>query len=546
MELQINDLAQSVIKKYERLAGERVNWTSHWDEIAKYIVPRKDDVYGQLTPGQKVHNHLFDNESIKANDDLAAALHGLLTSPNDIWFGLGTGDNVLDLNDSVNKWLARSSERMIEVINDSNFQTEIHEVYTDLPSIGTTTLRVEEDDDDIVRFYTQTIYDVQVEENNKGDIDTVLRKWCWGPRQIIQEYEKTMKLKDIKDLEKAGDKKFDIIHEVSPRPRSMMKRGKGSKAMPWRSIHVLKDTGLILRESGFEEFPYAVPRWTKINKEKFGRSCGMKVLSDIKMINSMKKVNIQGAQMRMAPPLQSPDNGFLGPLQVKPFGVNYYRAGSKDRIEPLFTGQDASFGLDYLEYIKTSIKEGFFIDKLRLIESDRMTATEVIQRRDEQFRLLGPILGRLHRELLKPIIDRVFGIMYRRDMFDPMPEELMNALERNGKVKLKIQYKSPIAMAQKSIKAENFVRAVSSSSQVIEMQPEVMDNIDGDKVLRNNMKTFGVNPEVLRTEKEVKAIREQRQAALDQQAQDQSAVAQSEAIKNVGDADAATRRGGQR
>jgi hypothetical protein len=39
-----------------------------------------------------------------------------------------------------------------------------------------------------------------------------------------------------------------------------------------------------------------------------------------------------------------------------------------------------------------------------------MTATEVIQRNEEKMRLLGPVLGRLQSELLKPLIDRVFNI----------------------------------------------------------------------------------------------------------------------------------------
>jgi len=92
------EAGDAVLKLYDSLV---MNWDSHWDEVAKYVVPRKDNVYGQASPGEKRANRLFDTEGIRANDDLAAALHGMLTNPSLIWFNLSTGDNELDRNKNV-------------------------------------------------------------------------------------------------------------------------------------------------------------------------------------------------------------------------------------------------------------------------------------------------------------------------------------------------------------------------------------------------------------------------------------------------------------
>ena len=92
-----------------------------------------------------------------------------------------------------------------------------------------------------------------------------------------------------------------------------------------------------------------------------------------------------------------------------------------------------------------------------------MTAAEIIQRRDEQLRQLGPILGRLSRELLKAIIDRVFGIMMRRNLFDELPEELQS----DDGFKLDIKYVSSIAQAQLTAQSENISRAIGASSAKI-------------------------------------------------------------------------------
>lgn len=533
-------LGTEVIKRFESLKAARSTWNNHWDEVAKFVIPRKDNVYGQLVPGEKQTNRLFDIEAIQAADDLAAALHGLLTNPSIMWFLLSTGNKEVDSDKDVQKWLFDSALSMHQKLNASNFQTEISETYLDLGSIGTTSLRMEEDEDDVFRFYSEPIYDVVVSENAKGIIDLVSRTYEFTARQIIDKFGEDA-LDEVTRAEAMQNpsKKFKIVHEVAPRSEVDRGKGVGAKAMAFRSIHVLKSGAKVLDESGFEEWPYATPRWSKINAETYGRSPAMKALAEIKMVNSMKKVTIQGAQLRIAPPMQVPDNGFMGPLQVKPFGTNYYRANSKNRIEPLFTAADPGLGKDLIDDEHLMIKRAFLLDKLITPQLDRMTATEVIQRRDEQLRFLGPTLGRLDRELLKPIVDRAFGIMNRRKMFKEIPAKLLEFVQsQGGKFDLLIKYKSTVAQAQLISQADNMVRAIQATSIVVPAMPEIMDNIDGDKLLKKNFEIYGVDPEILRSDKEVEKIRQSRQAAAQQAAENSQAESEAEVINKVGETDA--------
>lgn len=531
-----------VVKLHGQLDTERSNWDKHWDEVCKYVIPRKDNVYGNHVPGDKVTNTLFDTQAILANDNLASALHGMLTSPSFIWFGLATGNKEVDSNDKVREWLFNSTLKTIEVMNQSNFQTEIHEVYLDLGSIGTAPLRIEADEEDIVRYYSEPVYDVVIKENSKGRIDFVSREYEFDGRQVMQEFADDMEpevMKHVEDCLRSNPaKKFKIIHQVCKRSKADQAMGIGATAYPIKSVHVLKDNAMILRESGFKSFPYAIPRWSKINKETYGRSPAMKTLADIKMVNSMKKVTIQGAQLAIAPPLQVPDNGFLTPLTVKPFGVNYKRAGSRDSIEPLFTGANPQLGEALIEMIQNSIDKHFLLDKLTTPLQDRMTAAETLQRRDESLRFLGPNLGRLDVELLKPVIDRTFDICMDAGVYDPMPAELEEYLDSvGGKANLKIVYRSTIAQAQLIAQAENVVRAVNSTAFVVGSQPEVMDNIDGDKLLRNNFTTYNADPGVLRSENDVKRMRQERQQAMQEQMERQNAEQDAKTIKTMGEAE---------
>lgn len=528
--MELNLLANRVCKNYETLKAERSNWDSHWDEVARFVIPRKDNVYGQATIGEKKANRLFDTEAIRATDELAAALHGMLTNPSTVWFGLSTGDAEKDRNEKIRNWLHSSTKKMVNVLNNSNFQQEILETYTDLGSIGTGSLRMEDDEEEVIRFHSSPVYAVMIDENSRGDIDTVSRKYSYDKRQVLQAFGDNMDEETKKMFHEAQvTKKWEIIHHISPRTE-MEKEGKvGNKAMKFMSVHVLVDKKIVLEESGFASFPYAIPRWTKINKEKYGRSPAMKVLSDIKMSNMMKKVIIQGAQLAIAPPLQVPDMGFLSPLKFGPYSTNYKRSGNNgDEVKPLFVGADPRIGVELLEMVNASIRQAFFLDKLNVNLGDRATATEVLQRKDEQLRTLGPILGRLNRELLKPIIDRLFAIMEAKNLFDDMPDGLKKGDN------LDIKYVSAIAQAQVVTESDSMLRAINASGPIINLDPSVMDLIDGDKYLQKNLDIFGVDPSVIRSTAEVKEIREARTQREQELAQQQDALTSAETVNKLG------------
>ncbi len=151
-------LADYYINKYDRLESNKDNWTSHWEDVAKYTLPNKDDVYTNLTRGEKKHNRIYDTTSIQSNKLLSSALHGMLTSPSSKWFALSHPDPEINKNHEVKLWLDDSVNRMVRVLNNSNFQSQIHETYLDLGSISTTTLFMGEDDKSVIYFKSRPIY----------------------------------------------------------------------------------------------------------------------------------------------------------------------------------------------------------------------------------------------------------------------------------------------------------------------------------------------------------------------------------------------------
>jgi len=447
-----------------------------------------------------------------------------MTSSSNVWFGLSSGDRELDKVPEIRAWLQEAVLRMIDVLNDSNFQTQIHETYLNIVSAGTSVLYMEDGDKErVINFRSSPIYPFYVATDNWKRVNTVMCSYEYSYSQMVDEFGEDVIPDDIKmNAQSDVAKTYKIVHTVE-KNRKIYKDQPNIKStnLPWVSVYVLDKTDTVLKVKGYREFPYAVPRWSVINEEDYGRSPAMKALPDVKMLNAMKKVVIRGAQKVIEPAVTLPDNGYLLPLDLTPGGVNFKRPGVEN-IEPIYAGANPGIGLDIMQETHLRVEQAFFIDQLHLREADRMTTVEVMQRREEYLRVLGPILGRLDDELLRPIVKRTFGIMWRKKLFTPPPQQLSDR-------ELRVEYVSQIAKAQKATEADTFLRVVQSIGPMVELDPGLMQNFDGDKLIRHNARIFGLPEEVMRDEGKLAQMREQ-------QAKQQQAMMQSEMNKNNADA----------
>ena len=109
------------------------------------MLPRKADVVRKRSRGEKRMELIFDGTALQSVDLLSASLHGMLTSGAAPWFHLAMKDPDIGRDDEVQRWLEDSSKRMIRAFNQSNFETEVHELYVDLVVFGTGCMFVEMD-----------------------------------------------------------------------------------------------------------------------------------------------------------------------------------------------------------------------------------------------------------------------------------------------------------------------------------------------------------------------------------------------------------------
>lgn len=524
-------LAIKVLRLFDKMSV-RENWDSTWDEIARYVVPDKNYVFERKsntnTKGEERHNRLFDGTGEHSNGLLGSALHSLLTSPTQEFYDLSTGDPEIDRIPRVRKYLQKLVKLQHSILSSSNFQTEIHETYLDLGSFGTNVLRMEDDDEDTIRFFSMPIFEHYISENHKGVVDCIANQKEMSASDAIRKFKMESFGEHAKDIGKNLSKKLKIVNIVLPRDVADLQRI-DSAGKAFVSIHVYVEGKKVISQQGFDEFPFAVPRWTKTSGEKYGRSPAMKALPDIRYVNVLKRTMIRANQKVIDPPLQVLDDGVIGRINLRPGGLTSVRSSGRDQrvIEPIITGVSLSAGREEVNDARDAIKQYFFVDQFQLPLINRMTTEEVSVRSDDRTRLLGPLVGRLNNELLSPMVNRLTGIMKRRDLLPlDMPEELRD----RG---LNVTFTSPIAQAQKLIEADKHGRWLASIAPLFESKPQVMDMLDEESYVRKMGELHGVDQSVLRSEKDLKELQAQRQQQQEQQQQIEDTVNVSQAVKNT-------------
>ena len=512
-------------KRCSALESDRATWEDHWQDILDYVMPRKADISFVRAKGTKRTEVLYDSTAITANNLLAASLQGTLTSPSLPWFHLKLRDKELNEHRDVQLWLEDSARRMYDTFNESNFNTEVHELYLDLCSVGTGSMFVEEGNNGFetegIHFNTLHIAEYFIQENINVQVDTLYRKYKLTARQAIEEFgEDNLGEKIIEASKNKPDKMFNFIHAVEPTKDYERALGKANTKLPFHSCHVCVEDKMVVRTGGYNEFPYLVPRWAKATGEIFGRSPSYNALPDIKTLNKAVEIGLKAWAKAIDPPLLVQDDGVIGRVRMTPAGITVVR--NDGAIKPLQIGSNWQITDMKETQLRTAIRQAYYSDQLQLQEGPQMTATEVQVRYELMQRLLGPTLGRFQSEFLNPLIERTFGIMLRAGALMPEPDIIKGQ-------QIDVEYVGPLARSQRMEESVAIERLYGLAMNVVQVDPTIMDNINHDEAIRLRATLLGVPKTILRGRDEVEELREQR-------AEQQQAMAQAQEQQAAGDA----------
>ncbi len=516
-----------IIKQYEQLAGLRGTWDSTWQNIADSMIGTRDFVTEHVTGGRSRQITIYDGTARFSVSALSGGLHSLLTNPAAEWFTLLTEDSRLMEDRDVVLWLEDAQEQMYNAFNapTARFSSQVHESYTELVAFGTMGFFVGGNPGGDPTFSARPLSELYCSENASSVIDTVFRKFQYTASQAVEAWGDDAPDKARKAVaEGKSEERHKYCHMVRPAtsPLPLPFRPSG---MPFEGAIVSFDKKKIVETGGYEEMPYMIARWEKDPSEVYGRGPGFVALPDATMLNEMKKTMLQSGKLKVLPALMTDDEELQ--LALRPGALNTVRPGAMNPpIQPINTGGDLGWGVELLTDTRQQVQNAFHWDLLQLIRDPRMTATQVMEISGQIMRLLAPILGRQDTEFLGPLVDRTFGVLLRSGKFLPPPPALMGA-------KLKVEYVSPVARAQKDQDTRAIVEVFTVGANLAQSDPSVLDVMDSEEAMRLIASQKGVPARVLKSRDAVQQIREARAEAQAMEAQKQEAMQQATVAADV-------------
>lgn len=510
--------ASALLKQKESMKTSRSNFENVWQQISEFVLPNRGDFQYERSKGARADQRVFDTTAVQANEMLAAALHGGLINPAANWFALTTGIPMDKNTYDTRRWLDTVQRQMMKTFNSQkgNFYQQAHELFLDLVAYGTAVMYIDEEADDGVRFATRHLSEIYITENHKGSVDTVVREFDFTARQAEQQWGEDIPQGIKAALASDPHRSFKFFHIVMPRKDAERLHKGITDDVPTTKSHigfyVCEDEKCTMEVQGFYENPYVVVRWEKLVGETYGRSPAWNALSDIRMINVMSEVMIRAAQKQVDPPLLVSDDGVIMPLRTTPSGINVGGVDMNGRptIQPLQTGGNLQVGLEMMDQRREAIRQAYFVDQFIPKQGTPVTATEAIQNQENRLRLTGPQLSRVQSEFLTRVVDRVFAIHQRAKDFPEAPEEIQG-------LDLNIEYTSPLAKTQRAQELVSLNRGLQSAMALIEVNPDLLDVVDGESYLRDALDVAGVSAKHIRSEDEYLEIVQQRQQQQQQQ-----------------------------
>lgn len=529
-------LVNELLQKQQRLESDRSNFEHHWAEIAPLVLPRQDDFFNDVSvKGERRTRNKYDDTATLALDRGSAAIEGILVPRGQFWHDLGV-DEALNDDYEAQVWVESVRDFLFKqrYSAKSNFASQAHEYIVSLLAFGTAVMSVEDMVGDGLKYKSSHLSEHYIMENARGIIDVDYRKYRMTAKQAYEKFKDKTPQKVLDTLEKEPNRRMEFLHVVMPDEN-------GDSDFPFVGYHISCEDKELVSIGGFKTFPYIISRWNTAPNETYGRSPAMNVLSEIKMLNQIRKTDLKARHNAVDPPILAADQHTIRKLSMKAGAINFGTVGPDGRplVMPYRNGADINVSNDAIQQSRQIINDAFFVSLFQiLVETPQMTATEVLYRAEEKGMLLSPNAGRQKSEWLDALITREIALYEDYGVFEDggileMPDSVK---EYGGSIN--IRYTNPLSIMQKSSEAAGTTRTIQSLIPVAQIDPSVLQSVDWAEYARIVARANGAPTNLFKAPEVIKQEKAQAEQMQMMQQAVQAAPQLAGAVKDVAQAQA--------
>ena len=535
-----------------------------WWELAQFYCPRAPRfLESDVNKGWRRNYRIINDTGDLCKDVLRAGMLTGMSSPTRQWFALAVSDESIMEQQDVKDWLYDVSQRMAAMFNRGNLYEELPLWYENGAVFGTGLVWMEESAKSTVRFRSLPIGSFAIHHDPEGDISTFYRSFMMTVQQLLDEFGERDKNGEITNWEhfsqavrNAHDAHlehywFYVGHYIRPN-KEYEPEAPGTQGMPFLEVYfengqvnqtapgvattaVGSEQWRFLRVRGLEQMPLMELIWQRTGEDDYGTECpGIRAIGDVRQLQAQEKRVSQASEKMINPAMQGPMTLKGQRASILPGELTLYDQRQGDAgFKPV---HEVNLPIDMMERrstkIENRIKEEFFYDlflMMQAVDQDKaepITATEVVEKKEEKLLMLSPVLEKANRRGFAPLVKFAFRAMLKRGDVPEPPAAL------RGKP-LIVEFTSIFAQALKLIELEKVEKFTGWLMGLLEAMPHALDLLDQDELVRMYADRVGLPGHILKDQKIVDAMR---QAAAQAQAaqQKQAAMAQaSQTMRNL-------------
>lgn len=518
---------EKVRKHYSQLKDERRTWEPYWSEVKELVAPQRGRFLTapnvtEVNRGSSVlRDKRLNGVASRALSILASGMQSGLTSKARQWFLLTHPDPELARYQPVRMWYDKVQEILEGIYRRSNVYAALLHTYFEMAGFGTGAVSVLSHPDKVLYcrpFTTGTYY---LSADQWLEVDAFFYVEFLTARQLELEYGRDVLPQSVKSCLDSYklEQRFETVNAIVRHPEAYgLSVAEGQECA---SVHFLArgdNDSKFLRVSRYHSWPVMTPRWDAIDTDVYGVPPTRDIINDVRMLQKMESDCLKGIAKGVTPPMRIPPELERRGLNMQPGGLNVVSNMNEFAVAPLVTAQINVQQLQMKEdRVMEDIREGLYNSLfLALLTQDnpQMTAREVAERHEEKLLMLGPVLERIHYELLDPLIARTFQLANEAGLIPPPPGGVdLGATE--------IEYVSILSQAQKAVGVSRLEQSVAFMGSMVAVYPELRHALNPVKVFKEYNNMIGVRSDILNTDEEYQAAVEQ-----DKQAQQAAQTAQ--------------------
>lgn len=523
------------------LVNERQSFIPTWQMTGEYILPRRPAfTVEDANKGERRNQKIIDSTATLAARTLRSGMMGGITSPARPWFRLTTPDPDLAEFQSVKEWLHTVTDRMTTAMLRSNLYNALPLVYGDIGVFGTAALGIEKDVDDIIRYFVFPIGSYMIANNDRMKVDVFFRELRFTVRQLLQKFgdgkntdwsKFSPQVKNYYDRSQY-DVWINVYHVIQPNldyiPNNPF--SKRYEDLYWEVTEQSDEK--YLRQGGYSYFPVLCPRWEVTGDDVYGTEWpAVQAIGDVKALQLMQKRKAQATEKMVNPPMIAPVGMRNQKTTILPGDITYVderegQKGFRPAHETNLSIKELQLSInEHQDRIRRAFYEDLFL-MLASIDRRVITAREIDERHEEKLLAIGPVLEQLNQDLLDPLIDINFDMMYQQGMIPEPPEELQG-------IPLKVEYISIMAQAQKLVGVSGIERFAGFVNNLAKVDPTVLDKVDFDQMVDVYGDLTSVAPAIVRADDVVAGMRQEREKEVQRRQQAEEMMKMVGSLKDL-------------